>query len=95
MLARVKLLFKPVGLVGGMVAGLIATKLFEVIWGAIDDEEPPEPDQRRVSPAKLAAALALEGAIFRVTRGFVDRGARWVFEVLSGKWPGDEAPEPR
>jgi hypothetical protein len=89
----VKLLFKPVGLLGGVAAGLLARKLFGVLWGVIDDEEPPQPEHRHVRLAKLAAALAMEGAIFRLARGFVDRGARSLFAMLTGDWPGEEAPE--
>jgi hypothetical protein len=36
----------------------------------------------------------LEGAIFRLIRGFVDHGARHGFERVTGAWPGEEAPEP-
>jgi hypothetical protein len=74
---------------------LLAKKLFVVLWGVIDDEEPPEPEDRRVGLAKLAAALAMEGAIFRLARGLVDRGARSLFALLTGEWPGVEAPEPK
>jgi hypothetical protein len=41
----------------------------------------------------LAVALALEGAIFRVIRGLVDRGSRRGFMRLTGTWPGEERPD--
>ena len=88
-----KLLFIPFSIAGGLVAGFAAKKLFDLAWGLIDDEEPPEPEDRDVSWLKLAAALALEGAIFRVTRGLADRGSRIGFYRLTGAWPGDEEPE--
>jgi hypothetical protein len=43
---------------------------------------------------KLAIALSLEGAIFRLVKGFFDHGARHGFERLTAAWPGEEAPEP-
>ena len=43
----------------------------------------------------LAVALALEGAIFRLIRGLVDRGSRQGFLRLTGAWPGEERPDPR
>jgi Protein of unknown function (DUF4235) len=89
-----KILFIPVSIVGGLLAGLIGTKIFEQIWGRIDDEEPPDAKHRRISYAKLAVALALEGAIFRVIRGFFDHGARRTFLRFTGTWPGEEEPEP-
>ena len=56
-----------------------ATRLFQFIWGRFDDQEPPDPEHRDVSWPKLAAALALQGAIFRLVRGIVDHGARTAF----------------
>ncbi|HEX2435552.1 MAG TPA: DUF4235 domain-containing protein, partial [Solirubrobacterales bacterium] len=69
-----RVLFAPIGIVAGLVAGFIATKLFDFVWSRISEEEAPEPDQRQVSVPMLAVALMLEGAIFRFVRGFVDRG---------------------
>ena len=85
-----KILFAPVGIIAGLVAGLIAKKGFEKAWSVIDDEEAPEPDQRDVPTGKLIAALAIEGAIFRVTKGIVDHQARQRFAGATGRWPGKD-----
>jgi len=90
----VKYLFLPVSILGGLLAGLIGKKIFEQIWGLIDDQEPPDAEHREVKYVKLAAALLLEGAIFRLIRGFFDHGARHGFRRMTGSWPGEEAPEP-
>ena len=71
-----KILFLPVSIVGGILAGLIGQKLFERLWGLVDEEEPPEAEYRDIHYAKLAVALMLEGAIFRVVRGLFDHAAR-------------------
>jgi hypothetical protein len=89
-----KFVFLPISIVGGFVAGLLGKKIFEQIWGVVDDEEPPEPKHREVEYGKLAAALLLEGAIFRLARGFFDHCARHGFQRVTGSWPGQEAPEP-
>jgi Protein of unknown function (DUF4235) len=89
----VKLAFLPISILGGMVAGMLGKKAFEQIWGVIDDEEPPEAKHRKVGLVKLAAALLLEGAIFRLARGLFDHGARHGFARMTGSWPGEEAPE--
>lgn len=89
-----KLIFAPVSIVFGLIAGILGKKAFEQIWGLIDDEEPPKPEHRRFSWPKLILALALEGAIFRLAKGLVDHGARSSFAGLTGAWPGEEAPEP-
>ena len=85
--------FIPFSVAGGLLAGLVAKKAFEGIWGLIDDQEPPDSEHREVSYPKMAAALALEGAIFSVARGLADHQARRSFERFTGEWPGDEEPE--
>jgi hypothetical protein len=90
----VKLLFAPVGILAGILAGFISKNIFDFIWSRISDEEAPEPEHRDVSWPELLAALALEGAIFRVSRGLVERGSRIGFYRLTGSWPGEEEPEP-
>ncbi len=88
-----KILFLPFSIVGGFLAGKLATFTFERIWRLVDDRQSPEPDQRRVTWPKLVVALALEGAIFRAVRGVVDHASRRLFTRLTGAWPGKEAPE--
>lgn len=89
-----KFIFAPIGIVLGLIAGLVGQKIFEQIWGLIDDEEPPSPEHREFSWPKLVAALLIEGAIFRLIKGLVDHGTRSAFAGLTGRWPGEEAPEP-
>lgn len=85
-----KLIFAPIGIIAGLLAGLAAQKAFDRLWAIFDEEEPPEPDQRQIRYAKLIPALLIEGAIFRVTKGLVDHGVRGGFARLTGKWPGEE-----
>jgi hypothetical protein len=89
-----KILFTPVSLVSGLVAGFVGKKIFDQLWGLIAKEEPPEPNHRETTWVKLIAALALEGAIFRAVRGLIDHAARRGFARLTGAWPGQERPEP-
>jgi len=85
-----KVLFAPVGIAAGLIAGIAAQKAFARIWATIDSEEPPQPDRRGVSVLKLTAALALEGAIFRLAKGLTEHGARSGFAAATGRWPGEE-----
>ncbi len=89
-----KFIFAPISIVLGLIAGAIGGKIFERIWGLIDEEEPPKPEHREFSWPKLVAALVIEGAIFRLVKGLVDHGSRTSFAKLTGAWPGEEAPEP-
>jgi hypothetical protein len=85
-----KLIFAPMGILGGLLAGALAQKGFERIWAMVDEEEPPDPSRRDAPLVKLVPALLIEGAIFRLTKGLVDRGTRSGFARLTGRWPGDE-----
>ena len=89
-----KLLFIPFSVAGGLLAGFLGKKLFEQLWGVVDNVEPPQPDHREASFAKILAASAIEGAVFRSTRAAVDHQMRRAFAGLTGTWPGEEAPEP-
>jgi len=89
-----KVFFIPVSIVGSLVAGFVGKKVFEQLWGLVDEEEPPDPKHRETTWIKLIAALALEGAIFRAVRGLFDHGARRGFARFTGTWPGEERPEP-
>jgi hypothetical protein len=88
-----KVLFIPVSLAAGLVAGFAGKKLFDALWGLVDDAEPPEPEHRDVSWARLTVALAVQGAIFRAVRGLTDRATRLSFYRATGAWPGEEEPD--
>jgi hypothetical protein len=84
-----KYFFMPIGITAGLVAGMLGKKAFEKLWAVVDDEDPPEPDQRDAPTVKLIAALAVEGAIFRLVKGMTDYGARRAFAGATGTWPGE------
>jgi hypothetical protein len=88
-----KLIFAPVSIVFGLVAGVVGRRGFEAAWGLVDEADPPDPRHRRVEWPKLFAALAIEGAIFRLVKGLVEHGSRSSFARVTGRWPGEEAPE--
>ena len=88
-----KFVFTPVSLILGLIAGLVGKKIFEQLWGLVDEEEPPRPEHREFAWPKLIAALVVEGAIFRLIKGLTDHGARRAFAKGTGSWPGEERPE--
>jgi hypothetical protein len=89
-----KFVFTPVSILLGLLAGSIGKKIFEKLWGLVDDEEPPRSEHREFSWPKLIAALVFEGAIFRLVKGLTDQGARRSFAKMTGSWPGEEEPQP-
>lgn len=88
-----KIIFLPFSVLGGLLAGAIARKVFEGLWSLVEHEEPPDPKHRDVPWQKVIPALLLEGAVFRAARGIVDRASREAFSRLTGSWPGEERPE--
>lgn len=69
-----KIAYRPVGILAGAGAGLLAGYLFRKIWSAVSGEEtaPKATDERRGWPEVLVAA-ALHGAIFALVRAAVDK----------------------
>ena len=88
-----KVLFTPVSIAAGLVAGVIGKKLFDRLWSVFGHEEAPDAKHRDIPWEKLVPALLLEGAIFKVVRGLIDHGARRAFSRATGTWPGEEAPD--
>ena len=80
------------GMITGLLAGMLARRIFEKGWSVVSDEEAPSPEQEILSIRTLAVALLLEGAIFMLVRGLVDHGARVAFRRYTGAWPGEEGP---
>ena len=89
-----KVLFIPVSVGSGLLAGFLSKKLFDGVWGLVDEEEPPDSKHRDIDWRKLLLAGALQGAIFRVVRELTDHYSRRAFARTTGTWPGEEEPEP-
>lgn len=88
------LIYKPIGLILGLLAGVLGKKLFDFLWTKIDDEEPPEATTRDVSWPRLLVTAAVQGVILRTVRFAVDRYGAIGWHYLTGHWPGEEKPEP-
>jgi hypothetical protein len=91
----VTLLYKPFGIILGILAGIAGRQVFNVIWGKLDDEEPPEATTEETHWLKVIVAAGLQGAIFAVVRTAVNRAGARSFAHLTGVWPGEKRPDPR
>lgn len=89
-----KFLFLPFSILSGLIAGFLGRKVFDQIWGVIDEDEPPDSKHLEISWGKLLLAAAVQGAIFRAVKEATDHGTRRAFMSLTGTWPGEERPEP-
>jgi hypothetical protein len=91
--AMAKLLFIPVSVGGGLLAGFVSKKIFDRLWGLFDDEVPPDSKHRVIDWRKLLLAAAVQGAIFRAAKEASDHYTRRAFARTTGTWPGEERPE--
>ena len=89
-----KLIYKPFGIILGILGGLLGKRLFEFVWTKIDDEEPPEPTTQEADWGKILLTAAIQGMIFKSTRAIVDRQGAKGWYYLTGAWPGEKRPDP-
>jgi hypothetical protein len=85
-----KLAYRPVGLVGGILAGTLSGIIFKQIWKAIaDEDDAPDALQSEYRMREVVLAAALQGAIFAATKAAIERAGARGFTRLTGAWPGD------
>ena len=88
-----RLIYKPIGIVLGVLSGIVVARpVFNQVWGAFADEEPPTATTRDINWSRLLLAAAVQGMVFRVVRVLVDRGLANVWAGLTGTWPGEKRP---
>jgi hypothetical protein len=83
----VKLLYKPIGLLLGFGAAILANAIVRKIWATVSDEEVPKPRERDRGWGEIAASAALQGAVMAGTRALVDRAGAKGFAKATGEWP--------
>jgi hypothetical protein len=89
-----KELFIPVSVGVALAAGAVSRKVFDQVWGLIDEEEPPDSKHRDITWGRLLLAGAIQGAIFRAVKEATDHAARRGFYRTTGTWPGEKRPDP-
>ena len=84
------LAYRPIGLLGGILAGTLSGIAFKQIWKQIaDEDDAPGALQSEYSMREVVLAAAIQGAIFAATKAAIDRAGAQGFSKLTGKWPGD------
>ena len=89
-----KVIYRPIGLILGILAGLVGKRIFDFAWAKIDDEDPPKGTTQQAPWVKVLGAAALQGLIFKTTRVVVDRYGAQGWYYLTGSWPGEKRPDP-
>lgn len=85
-----KALYKPFGVIVGIVAGLAAKSAFSRIWDKLDGDEdgPPKPEEADATFAAVLGAAVLQGAVVALVRTAVKRSGAHAWWNLTGTWPG-------
>lgn len=86
-----KLLYRPIGLVGSVLGGLIAGALFRQLWKHAapgEKSDPPKALETSYPFKEILLAAAIQGAIYSVVKTVIDRQGARVFERWTGEWPG-------
>jgi hypothetical protein len=89
-----KAIYKPIGLIMGILSALVAKRIFNFVWTKVDDEDPPKGTTENAPWSKILSAAAIQGVIFKITRVVVDRYGAVGWSYLTGTWPGEKRPDP-
>lgn len=87
-----KLLYRPVGLVGSVTGGLLASMIFKQFWKRAtpgDRADAPQALESEYPLKEILIAAVIQGALFALIKTIVDRGGARLFERATGEWPGD------
>jgi len=92
--AMVKLLYKPVSALVGVLGGIIAGVIFKRAWKIIGrGDDAPRPTDRRKGWHEILLAAGLQGAIFAVVKAAIDRSAAEGTRKITGVWPGEHGED--
>ena len=84
-----RLLYKPFGLLAGILGGIAARAIFKRVWVAAGhEEEAPKATDERKGLGEVVVAAAAQGAVFGGVKALVDRAGATGFAWLTGAWPG-------
>jgi hypothetical protein len=86
----IKAVFKPFALLLGVLAGALASKVFEQVWKRVDPANAaPDPTQKEAGWAKVLSSSAVRGVIYAVVTAAMRRGGAVAVEKATGTWPGE------
>ena len=82
-----KILYRPLGLVSSVLAGLVAGSVFKSVWKHAtpgDNADAPRALESEYRLREILVASAVQGAIFATVKALVSRGGARAFPELDG-----------
>jgi len=87
-----KMLYRPIGLVGSLFAGVLASQIFGQIYKRVtagENADPPKALESEYALRDVLIAATIQGAIFACIKALMNRGGARAFQRWTGEWPGD------
>lgn len=86
---KTKLAYRPVGLLLGAAAGMVASAASARLWRmATGGDDAPDALEEDRGWGEILLAAALTGAVFAVVKAAVDRAGAQGVRRVTGNWPG-------
>ena len=86
-------MYKPFGLIVGLLGGIAARSAFRSAWRFVANEEKaPDAKDLHRGWAEIVLAAAFQGAVFGAVRALVNRAGAIGFARATGVWPGRTEP---
>ncbi len=86
-----KVLYKPFGMLFGVLGGLVGSSVFSWLWQRIGrSDEAPKATSAGHGWGEVLLAATIQGAIFGVVKAAVDRAGATAYRKATGVWPGEE-----
>jgi Protein of unknown function (DUF4235) len=90
-----KLLYKPVAIVAGIIGGLLSGLIFKRVWKVAGrGTDPPAPLDSERGWGEILLAAGLHGTIYALVKTAVDRGAAEWTRKKTGIWPDGTPQQP-
>ena len=84
-----RLAYKPIGMLAGVVGGLLAGAVFRRLWARLGREgDAPKATDADRGWAEVILSAAAQGAVFGAVKSAVDRAGAVGFASATGVWPG-------
>jgi hypothetical protein len=84
-----RVIYKPFGLLVGVLGGIVAGAIFKRVWSAVGhQDEAPKATDKDKGWSEVVLAAAAQGAVFGGVKALIERAGATGFAWLTGAWPG-------